>query len=223
MKQSNLSAIVLVVALAGSMFAPPSASADTPSKASEAAADGSDSEQKTTTDPPRFLRSDLILAGALTLGAVHHTDHVLRDNHSGWPFRPQVNEFTASLAVYPIYGTAYALDAGPSSYIVIDSVMSVGLAMAHTLIEPPHHQYDPWAHGTNRTGTHSRPLGRLSQSVSLGLSLAVFGHLASSIVDGMQHGFTWTRTSNARDESVSFRAAPTVFSGGSGVSVSGTF
>lgn len=25
------------------------------------------------------------------IGVLHHADHVLRVNHSGWPFRPEVN------------------------------------------------------------------------------------------------------------------------------------
>lgn len=36
------------------------------------------------------------------LGAAHHIDHIIRGNHVGWPVTPHVNEFTYSLAIYPL-------------------------------------------------------------------------------------------------------------------------
>ncbi|VXC84113.1 hypothetical protein [Sphingomonas sp. AX6] len=36
------------------------------------------------------------------LGILHHIDHVLRVDHSGWPFRDVVTPFTFSLLAYPI-------------------------------------------------------------------------------------------------------------------------
>ena len=27
-------------------------------------------------------------SGAVVFGLLHHTDHVIRGNHSGWPFQP---------------------------------------------------------------------------------------------------------------------------------------
>ena len=43
-------------------------------------------------------RSSIIIGAAIIIGLVHHTDHVLRVDHSGWPFRPDVNPFTVSMA-----------------------------------------------------------------------------------------------------------------------------
>ncbi len=35
-------------------------------------------------------------------GLLHHVDHVVRGNHSGWPFREEVTPFTFSLLVYAL-------------------------------------------------------------------------------------------------------------------------
>jgi hypothetical protein len=37
------------------------------------------------------------------IGVCHHIDHVLRYDHSGWPFRPEVTPFTYSFLVYPVF------------------------------------------------------------------------------------------------------------------------
>ena len=36
------------------------------------------------------------------IGMFHHVDHVLRFDHSGWPFKAEVTTFTFSLLVYPV-------------------------------------------------------------------------------------------------------------------------
>lgn len=38
------------------------------------------------------------------LGIAHHVDHIIRGNHVGWPITAEVNPFTYSLAVYPLFG-----------------------------------------------------------------------------------------------------------------------
>ncbi len=48
----------------------------------------------------------LILAA---LGLLHHADHVLRYDHNGWPFRPEVTPFTFSLLVYPIIASLFII------------------------------------------------------------------------------------------------------------------
>jgi len=45
----------------------------------------------------------LVAAGCTTIFAfVHHLDHVVRGNHSGWPFEPAVTPFTFSLLIYAL-------------------------------------------------------------------------------------------------------------------------
>jgi hypothetical protein len=45
----------------------------------------------------------LVLGICVTVfGVLHHVDHVVRGNHSGWPFREAVTPFTLSLLVYAL-------------------------------------------------------------------------------------------------------------------------
>src|SRR4028119_118271 len=43
----------------------------------------------------------LVAASSVTIFAIlHHVDHVIRGNHSGWPFQEAVTPFTFSLLIY---------------------------------------------------------------------------------------------------------------------------
>ena len=45
----------------------------------------------------------LIRAGCTTIfGILHHVDHVVRGNHSGWPFEEVVTPFTFNLLIYAL-------------------------------------------------------------------------------------------------------------------------
>ena len=50
------------------------------------------------------LRVWLLTAGVTVtvFGFLHHVDHVLRGNHSGWPFEEAVTPFTFSLLIYAL-------------------------------------------------------------------------------------------------------------------------
>jgi hypothetical protein len=51
----------------------------------------------------RWRRVLLGLGCAVTVfGLLHHVDHVVRGNHSGWPFVEGVSSFTFSLLVYAL-------------------------------------------------------------------------------------------------------------------------
>ena len=41
-------------------------------------------------------------SAAVVFGLLHHTDHVIRGNHSGWPFQAEVTPFTYSLLIYAL-------------------------------------------------------------------------------------------------------------------------
>lgn len=89
-----------------------------------------------------------LLLAAVLLGLLHHTDHVLRYDHSGWPFRPEVTGFTFSLAAYPLLG--FALFARRAPGWARAAAVGVGTAAtlwAHTAIETPEMQYAMWALG----------------------------------------------------------------------------
>ena len=73
----------------------------------------------------------LIFASSATVFSVlHHVDHVIRGNHSGWPFQAEVTPFTFSLLIYAlilpaIYLTARGRDvAGYHLFVAI-----IGLAL----------------------------------------------------------------------------------------------
>jgi len=73
----------------------------------------------------------LIFASSATVfGLLHHADHVIRGNHSGWPFQAEVTPFTFSLLIYAlilpgIYLTAKERDV-PGYHLF---VAIVGLAL----------------------------------------------------------------------------------------------
>lgn len=50
------------------------------------------------------LRRWLLVAGIVVtfFGILHHVDHVVRGNHSGWPFQDAVTPFTFSLLIYAL-------------------------------------------------------------------------------------------------------------------------
>ena len=50
------------------------------------------------------LRRWLLIAATCTtvFAIMHHTDHVVRGNHSGWPFEEAVTPFTISLLIYAL-------------------------------------------------------------------------------------------------------------------------
>ena len=51
----------------------------------------------------RLRRVLLVLGIVVTVfGVLHHVDHVVRGNHSGWPFEEAVTPFTFSLLVYAL-------------------------------------------------------------------------------------------------------------------------
>ncbi len=49
-------------------------------------------------------RRGLLALGCVVtvLAALHHVDHVVRGNHSGWPFQEAVTPFTFSLLIYAL-------------------------------------------------------------------------------------------------------------------------
>lgn len=118
----------------------------------------------------------------LAIGLVHHADHVLRYDHSGWPFISEVTPFTFSLIVYPAILSFYFFR--QKTYkVVVATIIAIGLIAAHTLLETPVDQYNMWAHNhsssTYSAGDHnllniqSPVLGVVSTSVSMLLNLGV--------------------------------------------------
>jgi hypothetical protein len=137
------------------------------------------------------------MGAAIIVGLIHHTDHVLRADHSGWPFRPEVNPFTFSLLAYPI--SLFALFGPARLYWVRRFVLLVGAGFtlwAHIVIETPAVQYAIWAHDHsleprqpdthNLLGIQSGALGILAVGVSMTLNLLVVAGVLSMPWDGLR-------------------------------------
>jgi hypothetical protein len=142
-------------------------------------------------------RSVFILITALAIGFVHHIDHVLRFDHSGWPFRSEINPFTFSLLAYPI--SLFALLGPPRLFWVRWFVLLLGTGFtlwAHTEIETPGMQFAMWAHNHsletsqpdahNLLGLQSGALGLVSVGVSMALNLLLVTGVLSMLWDGLK-------------------------------------
>jgi len=84
----------------------------------------------------------------LVIGLLHHADHILRYDHSGWPFRAEITPFTFSLLVYPAIASLFFIrrKAYRVSIAVILAILLIG---AHTFLETPIDQFNTWAHNSN--------------------------------------------------------------------------
>jgi len=129
-----------------------------------------------------------MLLGVVALAVLHHLDHVLRADNSGWPFTSDVTPFTISLVVYPIFVLDFVLlRRRPWVRVGLVAVLFVALQVTHAIIEPPADQYGTWANRIssvphalgqpNLLDTASPVLGAISVAVSSLLSLAVLAAL----------------------------------------------
>jgi hypothetical protein len=129
-----------------------------------------------------------MLVGVVCLAALHHLDHVLRGDNSGWPFTPDVTPFTISLLVYPIFVLDFLLlRRRPWIRVGLVAILFAALQVTHAIVEPPADQYGTWANGTsavphalgqpNLLELASPILGALSVAISSLLSLAVLAAL----------------------------------------------
>lgn len=141
-------------------------------------------------------RSAVILGATIIVGLVHHTDHVLRVDHSGWPFRPDVNPFTFSLLAYPIL--LFALLGPARLFWPRWFVLLIGTGFtffAHTMIETPMMQYAMWAHNRslepsqpnthNLLGIQSPLLGMAASTLAMILNLLLVSGVLSMLWDGL--------------------------------------
>lgn len=88
-----------------------------------------------------------LLGAAFVLTILHISDHVLRVDHSGWPFRPQVTPFTLSLLAFPML--LFALFGSRRLYWWRCAFLLIGTVAtlyAHIAIETPHMQFAMWAY-----------------------------------------------------------------------------
>jgi hypothetical protein len=128
-------------------------------------------------------RSFTLLSSAVVLGLLHHTDHVLRGDHSAWPFTPTVTPFTLSLAVYILFAVAFAARLRPGLAAGCVAVVLLFTQLSHLVVELPADQYHTWAHGTNLLGVTSPVLGYGAAALSISLSAVLLAALLSLVDD----------------------------------------
>jgi hypothetical protein len=140
-----------------------------------------------------YTRSDVLKWTAVSIAAIHLTDHVVRNNHSGWPFTNKVTPATAAyLGIPAIVGAGLYFD-GPGYWVVADSLLFAAAALTHTLVEPPHDIHEPWQNGSNLAEHHSGATGKVAVALTGALLVSTGAHLISTIQDGRKYGFTLHR------------------------------
>ena len=144
-------------------------------------------------------RSKVLLEITFVLGVLHLADHVLRADHSGWPFIDEFTPFTFFAVVFPPIALFAHFDhSRPWLRFGLVAFLLVGVLLSHTFLETPGDQYGVWA--TN-TSTESHALGRPNllnvESPVLGvlaavgaalLNLSVLAAVVSLFVDAQRAG-----------------------------------
>jgi hypothetical protein len=132
---------------------------------------------------------------ALGLTVLHHIDHVLRVDHSGWPFKPEVTPFTYSLLAYPMI--LFGLFGARRLFWWRWAALAIGTAFtlyAHTLVETPGMQFAIWANDMssdpmamgehNLLDAHSTALGIAAVTVAMSLNILAVLSTVSMYIDG---------------------------------------
>ena len=109
-------------------------------------------------------------------GLLHHIDHVLRMNHSGWPFLAEVNTFTYSLMVYPLIALVLWARGWRRLRAALAFLLFLFPTVSHVLIETPAMQYRTWTvqPDVNMLGASSRVLGAAAVLITVLLSASAF-------------------------------------------------
>jgi hypothetical protein len=145
------------------------------------------------TSTQQFGRSERLIVVTIILGFLHHVDHVLRFDHSGWPFRSDVTPFTFSLLAYPLLLAALFWRSCPWLRVLLVGLVFVGTQFAHIFIETPAQQFGVWAynasnepyalHHPNLLDLRSPLVGYVAVVLSLLLSVAMISATISLIAD----------------------------------------
>ncbi len=138
-------------------------------------------------------RSAMLLIAATLLGLVHQVDHILRYDHSGWPFRPEVSPFTFSWLLFGLGLLPFVIRRRPWLRLVPVGLLLALVQTAHIVIETPRDQYRVWA-----TGVSTEP-DALGHSNLLGITSPLVGYLAAGIALAVTALLTLSLLSLAQD------------------------
>jgi hypothetical protein len=126
-----------------------------------------------------FSRAEKLALVTTVVGLLHHTDHVLRYDHSGWPFRPEVGVFTYTLSVYLVIGVVVLARGWPWLRIGLSALLMVFPTLSHIFVETPATQYYTWAREptVNLLGLSSPAAGIVAVAITALLSLSHYQFL----------------------------------------------
>ncbi len=85
---------------------------------------------------------------------LHHVDHVLRADSSGWPFQPEVTPFTFSLLIYPVLLTDFLVRNRPWLRVGLLSAGLAFLVLVHVTVETPADLFQTWSAGVSTSDHH---------------------------------------------------------------------
>lgn len=128
----------------------------------------------------------------VVLSVLHHVDHVLRVDHSGWPFLPRVSPFTYSLLAYPILLSIFLARSNSWYRVMGTAVLFLSATLAHIFFEPMQDKFHTWTYGSNLPrhvgeqnllGYNATWLGVCSVVLAVLLSLTLFLTMLSFIRD----------------------------------------
>ncbi len=151
----------------------------------------------TNTQTGTSRRTYIILVVVVIFSLLHHADHVLRADHSGFPFTSSFNAFTVSLLVaYPIAAFALLKRGALWAKFWLLLVGYIATQAAHIFIETPVDQYSTWALNAspdpatlgqpNLLNIASSLLGWASVIISIGLSVILVAACVSAFIDARQ-------------------------------------
>lgn len=139
-------------------------------------------------------RSKVLLSLAAVLGVLHLLDHVLRADHSGWPFIPELTPFTFFAVVFlPVVLFAHLDRSHPRLRAGVVGFLLAGVLSAHLFLETPGDQYGVWARNAsaethalgqpNLLNIESPALGVLAAGGAMLLNLVLLAAVVSLVVD----------------------------------------
>lgn len=153
--------------------------------------------EQSTPEEGTSQRTKRLMIVTTVIGLLHHADHVLRADHSGFPFTPNVNEFTVSLLVaYPVAAFVFFKRGMLRTKVVLLTLTLFAVQAAHTFIELPRDQYAVWATNAsidpdvlgqpNLLNIASPAMGVLAVTISIALSVALAVTAYSAFQDYLQ-------------------------------------
>ena len=144
----------------------------------------------------KLTSSEKWLFFTFILSLLHHIDHILRIDHSGFPFLSRVSPFTYSLFVYPIFLIIASSRKQPWYRVIGTLILFLFATISHIFFEPMKDKFHTWAYGSNlkyhvgeqnMLGYNSKSLGVCSIVLAILLSVSLLVTLILFIKDAKQN------------------------------------